>query len=432
MVTVGSAQNDGIKLLAGAAYMGLSSVTLWFWDWILQQSWWVKLNSALLVAATVANNMALTKRLTDDIPDVQQLDELMMNTVWSLTMPMQIASLCNCELLVAVALEAVTLCAVWQLPARGIGHHVLLHGWTICVAVTNVWSGFTQARRKRETFLLLLAASVNIHEDNLELLHSQFECISDDAEKIVEEDPLLKLPELRWEQSYEELNQHLSPLTVRFYKPHLNEMYCTWHFKHRRQALNEVIWIVFVIEIAAMLVWIFYVQPREDRALHTVRGLLPLCSSYLGGALCLNLIAQRLNAKWHTLFWNVLLCYSVFMCVYFIGRGMPLQILHDPPHERDELVILNDWGLVVFGYSIALAILNTVGAVSGCDFLLIASNQVLVALAVGVSLTVRGFSAKVWIFVVFLAAVHIAGSYHHIRVQKMQALWQHWQMERFK
>jgi len=293
-------------------------------------------------------------------PDVAQLDALMFNAVWALTVPMQLAVFCNCEILVAAICEVLTLFILWHMPTVGIGKPVLLHSWTAAICALNIWFGYSQSHLKRETFLLLLASSSRIHEDDPSLeegLHVTFQKRFANLTEADEDDPLVQLPELKWEQYQNQLNEYLNSTTLSFHQPNLNTMYYELHCHQRSREVHCMFLWQVLLCLFLMLAWNLASEPAERVKNPSVNRTLLLGG--LTGVIATMTRMLKECSKVKLWFWNVfMISAGLFQCYNILGGVDSVKSNLRNDGADGSLV---QWGRVLFGYSTALSLVNSGG-----------------------------------------------------------------------
>jgi len=420
MIIDGFFRGDNVRVGGGLCWLlGFSALLKW-WDFIEQEYCFNVLSNIMLVLSVVNNNVVLVWRLHDDIPNIEQLEKIMTNIVWALVVPKHFAVLINCEFVIIVLLECGTFYTLCTLPAMGIGDAEYWRVWTGSVMVANLWFGHYQARLKRDTFLLLLASENHVHEDHLELLTHWLESPAWIGED--EESPVLTLPELTWDSSWQKLQECINSTTLQFHEQHLNRMYQEWKQFHSSAFLRQIFASsFFIVCLAAVMkdpgVTDLLTQPAASQ-----------------GALCITVglvlsLCSHLSPPVRTNCWNVYVCFCVIFALYWVHNG--LDGLNGHYHTlSEESLVLKKWGIVSFGYVFCDLALTNIGIVAGCDFLVLSSVAVVLALMMGIFTSKQGL--KSWGLHLYVAIVQTVCCYQYIRSQRMQALWRHWHKERLK
>jgi len=421
MLIDGIPRGDKIRVGAGLCWLLGFSTFIKCWDFIKRGHCFNVLCNIMLVLAVVTNNLTLQVRLHDEIPNIEQLEQMMTSVVWALAVPKQIAVLTNCEFTIVVLLECCTFCTLCTLPAMGIGDTAWFRVWTGGVMVANLWFGYHQARLKRENFLLLLAFGTHVHEDHLQMLIPVLESPAWIGED--EENPLQKLPELTWESSCRQLEECINSTTLRFHEQHLNHMYQEWKQAHSSACLRLIFAsILFIICLAVII------KHRGNPADLLTRPVASQGALVVTVGLVLSL-CSHLSPPMRTNCWNVYVCFCAIFALSWVHHGL------DGLDERNQILdfdnfLLHKWGRVMFGYVFCDLALTNIGIVAGCDFLALVSVAVMLALMVGMFTATYGL--KSWGLHLYIVIVQTVCCYQHIRLQTMLALWRHWQKERLK
>jgi len=235
-------------------------------------------------------------------------------------------------------------------------------------------------------------------------------------------------PELKREQYQNQLNEYLNSTTLSFHQPNLNTMYYELHCHQRSREVHCMFLWQALLCLLLVLAWNLAIEPAERFNNTSVNQ--TLLMGFLTGVIATMTRMLKKCSKVKLWFWNVLMIsLGLFLC-FNILRGVDSVKSNLRNAGADGSLV--PWGRVLFGYSVGLTLVNTVGVVVGCEFLLILTLEIALAVVVGFSISAAGHSNLIWVFVTFVACVHIAISYNHIRLQKLQALWRHWQNERLK
>lgn len=412
MIANGVPKGDVLRVGSGVCWIFVFSALIKWWDCIKRSQIFNVMANIILVGAVVMNNVGLLRRLQDEIPNTEQLTELMTSIVWSLIVPTQCAVMTNCEFIVLVLIELFTFVTLLNLPAAGVGYFEYWWIWTAGVMVTNLWFGYYLLRLKRETFLLLLACGTHVHEDHLEQLQARLESKGDDEESALLN---LELPELAWDKFRTNLEESIN-WRLRFHDEHQNIMYRNWKQSHSSAFLT----LLFTCWIGMCFINNFRVYGWE-LGRHVDRPGFWIVSLLGTTGFVISLIPGE-----RRMCWNAFIFFSAILSSFLIPLGLDMHKIFDDGHEHrfNEDFIAKKFGHVLFGYTISNVWLANVGVVAGCDFLVLLSVAVTLALVTGISVWQRGLAPLLGL-IVYIAVVQVVCSYQHIRLHTLQALWKH-------